>query len=79
MNCGLGVNGGTMIDEEGAALLAELFNRMSHKQKLAVPKEIAARICDFMVKNGYRLVFSRWFLQEPPDETPNAKVSRDEH
>ncbi len=55
-----------MIDAEGSELLAEVFNKMTTEQKNSIAPEMAARIGDFMVKNGYRLVFTRWYLQEPP-------------
>jgi hypothetical protein len=61
-----------MTDAEGSELLAEVFNRMTMEQKNSVPGDVAERIGRFMVKNGYRLVFTRWYLQAPPDETPNA-------
>ena len=50
----------------GSELLAEVFNRMTTKQKNSVPPKVAERIGHFMVDNGYRLVFSRWYLQTPP-------------
>jgi hypothetical protein len=64
-----------MTDAEGSELLAEVFNRMTMEQKNSVPGDVAERIGRFMVKNGYRLVFTRWYLQAPPDETPNAEVT----
>lgn len=66
-----------MIDAEGSKLLAEVFNRMTTTQKNSIPGEVAGCIGRFMAKNGYRLVFARWYLQAPPDKalTPphNAK------
>lgn len=55
-----------LINAEGSELLAEVFNRMTADQKNAVPSETAGRIGQFMVANGYRIVFTRWYLQELP-------------
>ena len=57
-----------MIDEEGSRLLMELFNRMPTKQLQKVDKDISLEIGAFMYKNGYRMVFNRWYLQAPPGE-----------
>lgn len=57
-----------LIDAEGSELLAEVFNRMTIEQKNSVSPEIAERIGNFMVKNGYRIVFTRWYLQAEPDK-----------
>jgi hypothetical protein len=58
--------------EEGATLLAEVFNLLTQEQKLSVPQIIAGRIGAFMVRNGYRIVFGRWYLQAEPDTRPAA-------
>lgn len=63
-----------MIDKEGSELLAELFNRMTKKQKLAVPQPMCYRISRFMVDNGYRFVFGRWYLQSKP-RTSNRRIT----
>lgn len=60
-----------MIDAEGSELMAEVFNVMTTEQKNSVPGDVAERIGRYMVKNGYRLVFERWYLQAKPDETTN--------
>lgn len=57
-----------MIDAEGSELLAEVFNKMTIEQKNSIEPEIAERIRKFMANNGYRIVFNRWYLQEPPDK-----------
>lgn len=56
-----------MLDAVGSRLLMEVFNRMTFKQKKSVPKKLALEIGDFMVQNGYRLVFNRWYLQAEPN------------
>jgi hypothetical protein len=61
-----------MIDPEGSELLMEVFNRMTDRQKGKMPSVTALRIADFMVKNGYRFVFDKWYLQEAPDENARA-------
>ena len=60
-----------MSDKEGSELLAALFNRMTKKQKISVPQPMCDRISRFMVDNGYRIVFGRWYLQAEP-RTSNA-------
>ena len=55
-----------MIHKEGSELLAELFNRMTKKQKISVPQPMCDRISRFMADNGYRIVFGRWYLQAEP-------------
>lgn len=55
-----------MIDVETSRLMMELFNRMTVKQKNNVDSEDAGKICDFMVANGYRLAFNKWYLQAEP-------------
>jgi len=55
-----------MLDKEWAAIVAELFNQMTVKQKNAVPDDVAEKISRFMVRLGYRLVFNKWYLQEKP-------------
>ena len=55
------------MDKEGSELMAELFNRMDMEQKKNVPPDIAIRVGDFMIKNGYRLVFNKWYLQAETD------------
>ncbi len=47
--------------------MAELFNRMTVKQKQSVPQDTALEISDYMVENGYRFVFSKWYLQAKPE------------
>lgn len=61
------------ISAEGSRLMAELFNRMP-KKALAddVPNKIQLDIGDFMVANGYRLVFDRWYLQAEPFDNSGA-------
>ena len=55
-----------MINPEVSKLMAEIFNRLDHKQKASIPEDKAKRIGDFMVENGYRFAFDRWYLQEDP-------------
>jgi len=55
-----------MIDEFGSRLLMEVFNRMTAKQKNDVGDELAQQIAGFMVTNGYKFVFDKWYLQEEP-------------
>jgi hypothetical protein len=57
---------------DGSELIMELFNRMPIKELKKVADPIAKRIGAFMVANGYRLVFNRWYLQEPPNEDSQA-------
>lgn len=61
-----------MIDEEISRLMMELFNIMSFDEKKSVSKEDSLKIGDFMVQNGYRFVFDRWYLQAEPDESMRA-------
>lgn len=56
-----------VIGAEGSRLLMEVFNRMTYAQKKKVPPELSLEIGDFMVKNGYRFVFNKWYLQAEPD------------
>lgn len=56
----------TVVDVELSRLMMELFNRMTHDQKMSVLEEDAHKISGFLVANGYRLVFGRWYLQEEP-------------
>lgn len=51
--------------------MMELFNRMSIEALKGVPEPIAKRIGDFMLANGYRLVFDRWYLQARPIDEPH--------
>lgn len=55
-----------MIDLEGSALLAEVFNQMTDEQKNKLPEDIINRLVKFITKNGYRMVFGRWYLQQRP-------------
>jgi hypothetical protein len=58
-----------MIDAEGAALIAELFNIMTLEQKNdEVPNAIATRIGRFMYRNGYRFVHDKLYLPAKPKE-----------
>ena len=52
-----------MIDAEGSRLLADVFNTLTEEQKNIMPEDVAERIERFMTANGFRMVFSRWFLQ----------------
>lgn len=63
-----------MIDEEGSSLLAEVFNRMTDEQKNHLPPDITKRIVHFVIKNGYRLVFGRWYKQARPSPYRNERV-----
>ena len=56
-----------------AAMLSELFNRMTVEQLKAVPSAIAERIGEFMLRQGYRLVFDRWYKQFPAIAIANAE------
>jgi len=59
---------------EGAEFLAEVFNRLTQEQKLSVPQEAAGRLGAFMVRNGYRIVFGRWYLQAAPSHPSEAQT-----
>lgn len=63
-----------MIDREASELMAELFNRMYFEQKKNVPPDIAIRIGDFMIENGYKFIFGRWYLQDEPKEKEEKNV-----
>lgn len=67
----------TVIHAEGSRVMMELFNRMPVAALKAVPEDIAKQIGDFMVSNGYRFVFDRWYLQAEPKEPvrPAQKTS----
>ena len=55
-----------LVNAEGSALLALLFNDMTTQEKMEVPADKRERITNFMVANGYRFVFGRWYLQADP-------------
>lgn len=55
-----------LVNAEGSELLAYLFNGMTTQEKMDVPEDKRKRITDFMVANGYRFVFGRWYLQADP-------------
>jgi hypothetical protein len=55
-----------LVNAEGSELLAYLFNGMTTQEKMDVPKDKRDRISKFMVANGYRFVFGRWYLQADP-------------
>lgn len=65
-----------MIDAEGSRLLADVFNTLTEEQKNIMPEDVAERIERFMTANGFRMVFSRWFLQceQEVKQDPVAKV-----
>lgn len=48
---------------------------MTVEQLKAVPAEMAKRIGDFMMQQGYRLVFDRWYKQAPADAIRQAAES----
>lgn len=54
--------------------MAELFNRMPIEALKDVPALIAKRIGDFMIANGYRIVFDRWYLQADPKGPEGSTV-----
>lgn len=62
------------ISAEGSELMMELFNRMPIESLKSVPEPIAKRIGKFMVDNGYRFVFDRWYLQADPKELPEHEL-----
>jgi len=62
------------ISAGASELMAELFNRMPVDALKAVPEKIAVRIGDFMIANGYRIVFDRWYLQAEPRRPPEPLV-----
>ncbi len=64
--------GEQVIDTEISRLMMELFNRMTNKQKESVSDVDALKIGDFMVQNGYRWVFNKWYLQAEPDASKKA-------
>jgi hypothetical protein len=66
----------TAINAEASELLAELFNRMPIKELQAVPEPLARRVGEFMVANGYRMVFNRWYKQADPDAVEAPQVQR---
>lgn len=58
----------TPVNAVGSKLMMELFNLMPIKALAEVPADIAERISNFMVENGYRMVFDRWYIQAEPRE-----------
>ncbi len=56
-----------MIDAEGSRLLADVFNALTEGQENITPEDVAERIERFMTANGFRMVFSRWYLQCEPE------------
>lgn len=60
-----------MIDHEGASLLAEMFNKLSDEQKATLPEDTVNRMVRYITKNGYRMVFGRWYLQIRPSVYAN--------
>jgi hypothetical protein len=66
-----------LVHKEGSALMAELFNRCPIENLKAVPQEIAIRIGNFLVANGYRIVFNRWYLQADPVGAADEPTSVD--
>ena len=56
-----------MIDAEGSRLLADVFNTLTEGQENIMPEDVAERIERFMTANGFRMVFSRWYLQCEPE------------
>lgn len=67
------------ISAEGSELMMELFNRMPIESLKSVPEPIAKRIGDFMVANGYRIVFDRWYLQAEPRSAPEPSEGYSQH
>ena len=61
-----------MIDKNGSKLMAIVFNSLTKKQKESYPPDICLEIGDFMVENGYRFVFNKWYLQAEPEEGRRA-------
>lgn len=61
----------TMIDREGARMLADVYNTMSDKQVVDMPADLIKQHSDFLIRNGYRLVFGRWYLQPRPSPYAN--------
>ncbi len=68
-----------MIDAEGSKLLADVFNTLTEGQENIMPEDVAERIERFMTANGFRMVFSRWYLQCEPEvkQEPVAWLSVD--
>ena len=68
-----------MIDAEGSRLLADVFNTLTEGQENIMPEDVAERIERFMTANGFRMVFSRWYLQCEPEvkQEPVAWLSVD--
>lgn len=66
----------SVINAEGSQVMMELFNRMPIAALKAVPEDIAKRVGDFMVANGYRFVFDRWYLQAEPKEPERSAQNR---
>lgn len=54
------------VNAEAAELMALLFNCTPIETLKQVPEDKAKRIGQFMVDNGYRIVFNRWYLQADP-------------
>lgn len=50
-------------NKEGSALLAEVFNVLTDNQKNALPDDVKKRIGNYMFYNGYKMVFTRFYLQ----------------
>jgi len=54
---------------EGAALLALMFNKLTIEQKNSVQPTEAERVAKYMTSAGYSLVFDRWYKQWPGEDT----------
>lgn len=60
-----------MRDREGAGMLADVYNHLSDEQKINIPVNILRQHSDFLINNGYRLVFGRWYFQRRPSPFAN--------
>ena len=51
---------------EGSELLAEYFNFSPIEVRKDFPDEKARLLGDFMRRQGYRMVFQKWYRQDEP-------------
>lgn len=64
------------MKDEGAALIAELFNGISEDNKKLLPLKLIGRMGSFMVRNGYRLVDGKWHQKQ--ETTPPSRADEDQ-
>jgi hypothetical protein len=52
--------------QQQAEILAAFFNALPKDALQAVDPTVARRVSEFLAAQGYRIVFDRWYPQEPP-------------